>query len=141
MELPDAVEAFVRDERVGRLATVDGDGRPHLVPVCFAYEAGVVYTVLDAKPKRVPVGELRRVRNLAANPNVQLLLDRYDEDWSRLGYVQLRGRATLLRSGPEQASAVRLLREKYPQYATMDIEASPVIRVEIVAVVSWGDLT
>ena len=72
--LPLEVEAFVSSQRVARLATVDADGRPHIVPICFACANGVVYSVLDAKPKRVPVRDLRRVRNLLARPDVQVLV-------------------------------------------------------------------
>jgi PPOX class probable F420-dependent enzyme len=116
---------------------VDERGRPHLVPVCFAYRDGVVYIALDAKPKRVPLTRLRRVRNLLANPEVQLLVDRFDEDWSRLAYVQLRGRAGLLQPGPEHTEALSLLRAKYPQYVAMRLEDAPMIRVEVYEAVAW----
>jgi PPOX class probable F420-dependent enzyme len=85
----------------------------------------------------VPVRGLRRVRNLLANPEVQLLIDRWDEDWSRLAYLQLRGRATVIDAGDEQAAAVRLLRDKYPQYRDMAIDAAPVIRIEVRRYVAW----
>lgn len=137
MELSPHVEALVREARVARLATVDGCGRPHVVPVCFTFADGVAYVSLDAKPKRVPVTRLRRVSNLLANPEVQLLVDHYDEDWTRLAHVQLRGRANLIEAGPEHASAVRLLRQKYPQYRDMPIEDAPVIRIEVYRAVSW----
>ena|SRR3990170_457439 len=138
VQLEPALEAFVREARVARLATVDERGRPHVVPICFVYDGGAVYSVLDAKPKRVPVRRLRRVRNLVANPDVQVLVDRWDEDWSRLAYVQLRGRASLLEASPEQAEAVRLLRAKYAQYAAMAIDDQPVIKVEVEDAVVWG---
>ena len=137
MALSPDLEAFVRETRVGRLATVDEQGGPHVVPVCFVYADGLVYIVLDAKPKRVAATRLRRVRNILANPEVQLLVDRYDEDWSRLAYVQLRGRAGLIESGPEHARALALLRAKYPQYEAMALEAAPVIRIEVARGVSW----
>jgi PPOX class probable F420-dependent enzyme len=131
------LEAFVSDARVARLATADPAGRPHIVPVCFVYGNGAVYSVLDAKPKRVPVMQLQRVRNLLANPNVQLLIDHYDEDWTRLAYVQLRGRAELQQPGPQHAVALTALRAKYPQYAAMPLEYAPMIKVTIEDVVSW----
>jgi coenzyme F420-0:L-glutamate ligase/coenzyme F420-1:gamma-L-glutamate ligase len=136
--LPPDLETFVRDARVARFATVDEHGHPHIVPICFGYQDGVIYSVLDAKPKRVPAQQLRRVRNLLANPNVQLLIDRYEEDWSRLRYVQLRGRATLLESGPEHESALALLRDRYEQYASMQIDNAPVLRIVIESHVSWA---
>jgi coenzyme F420-0:L-glutamate ligase/coenzyme F420-1:gamma-L-glutamate ligase len=136
--LPPDLEAFIRDARVGRFATVDEHGRPHIIPVCFAYQDGFIYSVLDAKPKRVPVRQLRRLRNLLANPNVQLLVDRYDEDWSRLRYVQLRGHAGLLESGPEHESAILLLRHKYDQYQAMPIANAPVIRLQVDSFRAWN---
>jgi coenzyme F420-0:L-glutamate ligase/coenzyme F420-1:gamma-L-glutamate ligase len=140
MLIPSHIEAFINAQRLARFATVDEQGRPHVVPICFAYHDGTVYSVLDAKPKRVPVRELRRVRNLIANPNVQLVFDRYEEDWTRLAYVQLRGIARVIEAGPEQAEAVRLLRERYEQYKTMDLEDAPVIGVTIEGFVSWGNV-
>jgi PPOX class probable F420-dependent enzyme len=136
--LPPDLEPFVRDARVARLATVDQHDRPHIVPVCFAYRDGVMYSVLDDKPKRVPVQHLRRVRNLLANPNVQLLIDRYDEDWSRLRYVQLRGHASLLENGPEHSGAIALLRDKYKQYTSMRLDDAPVIKIDVEGYVGWA---
>ncbi|HEX5139994.1 MAG TPA: TIGR03668 family PPOX class F420-dependent oxidoreductase [Dehalococcoidia bacterium] len=137
MVLSPRLRAFAQDARVGHLATVDERGRPHVVPVCFAVQGDIAYIALDAKPKRVPVRELRRIHNLLANPEVQLLIDRWDEDWSRLAYLQLRGRATVIDAGDEQAAAVRLLRDKYPQYRDMAIDAAPVIRIEVRRYVAW----
>jgi PPOX class probable F420-dependent enzyme len=138
--LPPHLETFLNAQRVARLATVDERGRPHVVPVCFAYGDGVVYIALDAKPKGVPVRELRRVRNLVANPEVQLLLDVWDEDWSRLAYLQLRGVASVIDSGAEQAEALRLLRERYVQYVSMALDGAPVIRIEVTSHYAWGQL-
>ncbi len=136
--LSPAEEAFIQDHRVGHLATVDERGSPHLVPVCFAYTDGIAYSAIDAKPKRVAPERLRRLRNLRANPAVQLLVDDYDEDWRRLAYLQLRGAATILTAGAEQARAIRLLRAKYSQYAAMNLDDSPVIRIQVERAVSWG---
>jgi PPOX class probable F420-dependent enzyme len=136
--LPPHLEAFLHAQRVARLATVDEHARPHVVPVCFAYADGVVYVALDAKPKRVPVRKLRRVRNLIANPNVQLLLDVWDEDWTRLAYLQLRGVTSVIEAGPEQAEAIRLLRARYTQYVTMPLVDAPVIRIAVASYVAWG---
>jgi PPOX class probable F420-dependent enzyme len=133
---PDLV-ALVRDARVARLATVDEVSRPHVVPVCFVYRDGVAYVALDAKPKRVPVTQLRRVRNLLANPDVQLLVDHYEEDWSSLVYVQLRGLAGLLGPGGEHAEALALLRAKYKQYQAMALDDTPIIRIEVRQAVGW----
>jgi PPOX class probable F420-dependent enzyme len=138
--LPAHLEAFLNAQRIARLTTVDPQARPHVVPVCFAYQNGIVYIALDAKPKRVPVRELRRVRNLIANPSVQLLMDIWDEDWTRLAYLQLRGVASVIEAGAEQAKAVRLLRARYVQYASMQLEDAPVIRVAVESYTAWGAL-
>ena len=129
---------FARAQRVARLATVDARGRPHLVPIVFAYTAGRLYTPLDLKPKSVTPQRLQRVRNILANPQVQVLIDRYDEDWRRLGYVQLRGRAELIEGGTEYRRAVSLLERKYPQYGELPLQGRPVIKVTIERAVAWG---
>ena len=109
--------AFLVRQRVARLATASGAGEPHVVPVCFAYSPGGIYTALDQKPKSVPPARLKRVRNILENPNVALVADRYAEDWSLLAFVMVRGRAELLEPNVEEhAAAVRLLRGKYHQY-------------------------
>jgi coenzyme F420-0:L-glutamate ligase/coenzyme F420-1:gamma-L-glutamate ligase len=138
---------FLRGERVARLATVGLDGMPHLVPVCFeaAIDAGiltVLYIALDEKPKRVAPGQLKRVRNLVANPAVSLLVDRYDDgDWGRLAFLRVDGRATILDPGaPGHAPALAALRAKYPQYRTMALEERPIIRIAPLATRSWGAL-
>ena len=133
--------AFLVRQRVARLATADGEGRPHAVPVCFAYAPGAAYVALDEKPKDVPVTRLKRVRNILENPNVSLIADRYAEDWDLLAFVMVRGRAELLEPGTgEHAAAVRLLRGKYHQYEGMKIEANPVIAIRAESAASWGAL-
>jgi coenzyme F420-0:L-glutamate ligase / coenzyme F420-1:gamma-L-glutamate ligase len=133
--------AFLGRRRVARVATADGVGEPHVVPVCFAYSPGAIYIALDEKPKDVPASRLKRVRNILENPRVALVADRYAEDWNLLAFVMVRGRAELLepRAG-EHADAVRLLRGKYHQYETMKIEANPVIAIRPERVASWGAL-
>ena len=132
------VEGFVQTQRVARLATVDERGRPHVVPIVFAYAEDRLYTPIDLKPKTAAPHRLRRVRNIAANPQVQVLLDSYDEDWAKLAYVQLRGTAELLEDGDEHLHALELLERKYEQYATLPLHGRPVIKVVIEDVVSWG---
>lgn len=139
-QLPTDVARFLRTHRVARLATVDARGRPHVVPVVFAYSAGRLYTPIDLKPKSVSPERLQRVRNIRANPQVQVLVDRYDEEWARLCYVQLRGRAELIERGAEHRRALRLLEGKYPQYGDLPLEGRPVIKVAIERAVVWGAL-
>jgi PPOX class probable F420-dependent enzyme len=131
--------AFVSAQRSARLATSDAEGHPYVVPVCFAYDGERFYTPLDEKPKRADVGALRRVRNIRARGEAALLVDRYDDDWSRLGWVLAHGRAELLPPGHERhAVALRLLRERYPQYRAMALEDLPVIALTPEHVTSWG---
>ena len=121
---------------VARLATVDGDGRPHLVPCCFAFNGDVAYSVVDHKPKRSPA--LRRLDNIRSNPSVCLLVDHYEDDWSRLWWVRFDGRARILDSGPEHASAVALLCAKYEQYRVTPPSSGTVIAIDVGDVRSWS---
>ena len=131
--------AFVAAQRVARLATASAEGTPSVVPICFAYDGDRFYSPLDEKPKRVPGGALRRVRDIIARGEVALLFDRYDDDWSHLGYVLVRGPAALLTPGDAAyRHALSLLRGRYPQYRTMDLESQPVIAVTPGQVSSWG---
>ncbi len=136
--------AFVRAARVGRLATVDAANRPSVVPFCYAVLNGedpVVVSVLDEKPKRVTDANLARVRNIQSSPAVSFVVDKYDEDWSRLAFVQVRGHAAVIEPGAEiHARAVAALRAKYPQYAAMAIEERPLIVIADLRGHSWrGD--
>src|SRR5438067_10105439 len=137
--LNDAEIAFIQMQRVARLATADADGHPHVVPVCYAFDGLRFYTPLDEKPKRVTEQQLRRVRNIEARPEAMLLIDQYDDDWSRLGYVLVHGHAGLLQ--PEDslhAHALVLLRERYVQYRSMVLEKHSVIIITPDSVTSWG---
>ena len=133
------------------LATIDPAGRPRLVPICYVtleVAVGIVgttlYTPLDAKPKRVAdPHRLARVRDIVARPEVSVLVDHWDEDWSRLGWVRLDGQAELLEPDSETARAERAtviaaLRAKYSQYADHDLETRPLIRVTLTDASSWS---
>ncbi len=133
--------AFLERERVGRLATADADGAPHAVPVCYALSGDVlVHIAIDEKPKRGDPRRLKRLRNIAVNPRVMLLVDRYDDDWSKLGWVALRGRAAIIAGGAGHAAALRALRARYPPYRTMNLETRDVIEIRIESATSWGRL-
>lgn len=156
---PGGVRRFVALARRATLATLDGTGRPRLVPVCFALaekpgeqeldpEAAVplvLYSAVDRKPKREadPL-RLARVRDLQARPQAGLLVDRWSEDWGRLAWVRLACRAEVLgvaeATGPERGSAIAALRSKYPQYRLHDLEERPLIRLTCRVTASWGDL-
>ena len=140
MPFPPHILARLRRARVGRLATADVRGRPHVVPVCFAADATAVYHAIDRKPKGLPPERLARVRNIAANPRVALLVDHYDDEkWGRLWFVLVRGRARLLRRGAARNRGIALLRRKYRQYRHGMLGADPlVIAIRPDAVSAWG---
>lgn len=130
---------FLATRRVGHLATADRAATPHVVPVCFALAGAALYVTIDEKPKGA--APLKRLRNIAENPAAAFVADRYDEDWTRLGWVMLRGQAEILERGPEHDAAQALLRRKYPQLAAMRIETLPVIALRVRSAVCWGDLS
>ena len=109
-----------------------------MVPVCYVFDGDAIYSVLDAKPKSTPLRQLRRVRNILANPQVSLVVDHYDEDWSSLRYVLVLGVAALLQEGEEWAGAIVMLQEKYPQYQDMDLDESPVIKITPTRFATWS---
>jgi len=138
----DAEYSYVERARVGRLATTDGEGRPSVVPVCYAFTDHRIVTPIDEKPKADDPDTLRRVRDVRANPRVTLVVDHYVEDWNALGWVQVRGTARVLAAGENgRESAVDALRAKYDQYADHALEERPVIAIEPGSVRSWGDLS
>jgi PPOX class probable F420-dependent enzyme len=130
----DEMRERVAAARVGRLATVDAEGRPHLVPICFALEGETLYSAVDEKPKRSR--RLKRLANIRANPRVSVIADRWDEDWSRLWWVRVDGRAEVLEDGPEVERARALLAAKYEQYRA-EPPRGPVIAVQIETWRGW----
>jgi len=139
--LSDHERRFLMTRRVGHLATADVNAVPHVVPVCFTISQDTLYITIDEKPKRVGGPALKRVRNIERNPMVAITVDRYDEDWTRLGWVMLDGRAEILRGGTEHDRAQELLRSRYHQLAAMRIAELPVIAVRLERVTSWGNLS
>jgi PPOX class probable F420-dependent enzyme len=139
--LSEQERSFLARQRVAHLATADRSGVPHVVPVCFAVREGTLYITVDEKPKRHSSAGLKRVRNILENPTVAVVVDRYDDDWARLGWVMLRGHAEILEAGEEHDVAQAMLRSRYPQLAQMDIAGLPVIALRIDKVTCWGDLS
>ena len=125
------------DAPVGHLGTVDTRVRPHVVPCCFAVDpaTGVVYSAVDAKPKTTTA--LRRLVNIAANPEVMVLVHHYEADWSRLWWVRARGHGRVVEERRERERAVELLRAKYPQYATHALDG-PVLAVDVAELDGWA---
>jgi PPOX class probable F420-dependent enzyme len=133
--MPDAdLARRVAAARVARLATIDPDGRPHVVPICFALAEGVLYSAVDRKPKRSR--DLRRLRNLRERGWATVLVDHYEEDWSALWWVRLRGRARVLEDGDESREALALLAGKYPQYRR-EPPPGPVVAVDVTEWRAW----
>jgi PPOX class probable F420-dependent enzyme len=110
--LPPVARAVLDDARRAALATVDAHGRPHVVPVCFAIRGDELISAIDHKPKSGVV--MARVRNLESNPNAAVMIDRWDEDWSRIAWVMVRGTARL-----EPPDGAEVLNARYPQYEAM----------------------
>jgi len=121
---------------VARLATIAPDGRPHLVPVCFALVGDTVVIAIDEKPKR-PGVELARLRNIRRDSRVSFLADRYEADWSRLAWVRIDGVAGIFIRGDEQQPALEALRARYPQYGAMALEGLPLIEITAAKVTGW----
>src|SRR5882757_6656546 len=114
--------AFLDGRRTGHLATADRSAVPQVVPVCFGLSEDRLYIAIDQKPKRDRGRPLKRLSNIAGNPQVAIVFDRYDEDWRRLAWVMLRGRAEILTAGREHARAQSLVRSRYQQLDAMQIE-------------------
>jgi PPOX class probable F420-dependent enzyme len=134
-----AERAALEGARVGRLATADADGRPHVVPCCFAFDGDALVSPIDEKPKSRSATDLRRVRDVRENPYAALVVDEYAEDWDALWWVQVRATATVeFPDVDAHGAAVRALREKYDQYAEHALSERPLLRLAPGRVVSWG---
>lgn len=139
MAVPDSFDAFLSfvAAPVAMLATAGADGAPHLVPVVFAmpeHRTDVLYTAVDAKPKTTQ--RLRRLANIEHNPTVSLMVDHYEDDWTKLWWVRADGAASIHHDGVEMATGYALLRAKYPQYRRVELDG-PVVTVEIRRWSSW----
>jgi PPOX class probable F420-dependent enzyme len=136
--LSPAERDLLAEARRASLATIDGHGRPRLVPICFVLLDDVVWSPIDEKPKSVadPRG-LARVRDIRARPQVTVLIDRWSEDWSRLAWIRLFGRAELIEPGDIPVDIVPALRAKYSQYGRHALESRPMIRITLERATSW----
>jgi PPOX class probable F420-dependent enzyme len=120
--------------RVARLASIDPNGRPHVLPLCFALSGNRVVSVVDQKPKRTL--QLRRLENIRRCPDVQLVVDHYDDDWTALWWVRVSGQGRVIDRGPEPDAAVDLLATKYGQYRDHR-PAGPALVIDITQIVGW----
>ena len=131
--LPDWASDLIATERVARLAYLDDDERPRVLPVTFAVAGGAVWSAIDEKPKRSP--EPARVAYLRRRPEASLLVDRYDDDWSRLAWVQLLGRVDVLPAG-DPPEAMAALAAKYEPYAERT-PPGPLLRLTVERTLHW----
>jgi PPOX class probable F420-dependent enzyme len=133
------VRDFIDRARVAHLATASAKGAPHNIPLCFGFDGVRFYFAIDQKPKRLSGLMIKRMRNIAENPKVALVIDHYDEDWHELAYVLIFGRAAIV-AGAEYPTCLESLRKKYSQYQTMDLQAetNPIVRIEPERVHVWG---
>jgi PPOX class probable F420-dependent enzyme len=131
-----AVEMHRRIEAamVARLATIGRDGHPHIVPITFAVGDETLYFAIDFKPKRTT--DLQRLRNIEANPHVSVLIDHYEDDWTKLWWVRVDGRARIAVDGADFERALALLAERYSQYQTAR-PAGPVVLIAIERMTGW----
>jgi len=131
---------LIRSARLAHLATADQTGQPHVIPICFVFDGKYFYSPIDEKPKRAAPLKLKRLRNIKENPQVSLVIDHYDENWSKLGYLLVFGKARILSSGKKHQDAIRLLRRKYWQYRRMALERRPMISITPTKIVVWGGI-
>jgi PPOX class probable F420-dependent enzyme len=138
IDLDPASRALLESARVAHLATADQYSRPHAVPIVFVMLDGNLYFALDRKPKREDDWHmLRRVRNIETNGRVSIVVDHYEDDWSKLAWVLLEGVATIIETGAERDGAARALAGKYMQYAGAALDGRPVVRVVVERTVRW----
>jgi PPOX class probable F420-dependent enzyme len=131
---------LLRSARVAHLATTDAAGQPLVIPICFVLDGKYFYSPIDEKPKRIAPRKLKRLRNIEENSQVSLVIDRWDEDWRKLAYILVSGRAKILLTGQKHRRAVSLLRKKYRQYRSMAIDQRPMIVIRRLDVKVWGNL-
>jgi PPOX class probable F420-dependent enzyme len=132
---PTDLRRRLADSSVAVLATITDDGKPHLVPICFALDGDVIYFAVDQKPKRTR--DLKRLHNIAANPSVAVLVQHYEHDWRRLWWVRVDGTARVLEAGDRSTRAVEVLIDRYPQYRERPPEG-PVVEIAVARITGWA---
>jgi len=140
LQISPAVQRFILAHVVARLATADKNGQPHVIPFCYAFNGEHFYFVVDEKPKRQTGKPLKRIRNMLENPQVSLVIDDYNDDWTQLAYVLVTGSAQLVTDESEYNAALTLLRGRYPQYRVMPLSFlhNTMVRIEPHKVLAWG---
>jgi PPOX class probable F420-dependent enzyme len=125
----------INGEMVARLATVGPDGRPHIVPITFALDDDTIYFAIDFKPKKT--ADLQRLRNIEANPSVSVLIDHYEDDWTKLWWVRADGNARIVIDGTVFENGIALLTQRYAQYRSAR-PAGPVVPISIERMTGWS---
>jgi PPOX class probable F420-dependent enzyme len=129
---PGWAREFVASARAGRLATSSAESEPHVIPICFVLLDDTIYSVIDEKPKSGR--RLLRLRNIDQTGQAALVVDHYDEDWSQLAFVLLRGPAQTI---PGDSAALAALREKYPQYLDMSLDRAEMVELRVKRWTAW----
>jgi PPOX class probable F420-dependent enzyme len=137
MEASDARRRLT-GSRHARLATVSEDGKPHVVPIVFAVDGDMLYFAVDSKPKRT--SNLKRLKNIAANPAVAVLADHYDDDWTKLWWVRVDGTARIVTDEADAQRAIELLTQRYRQYEN-ERPGGPVVAIHINRLTGWSAIT
>jgi PPOX class probable F420-dependent enzyme len=135
-QLPSWAQDLLVAARVARLGLLDDEGCPRVLPVTFALHGGSLWTAVDSKPKRDPAREPARVGFLRRNPQAALTVDRYEDDWSRLAWVQVLGTVTLL-APADAPEALAALTAKYTQYVEQP-PPGPLLRMDPRRALCWS---
>lgn len=130
--IPASVAGFISAGRVGHLGTADISGQPLVVPICYAFDGKALFSAVDAKPKSAAPERLRRIRNIRENAKVSVVINHYEEDWTRLRHVLIQGDAEVLTAGVEFSRAADLLLAKYPQYRAMGLSRGAGVMIKVV---------
>lgn len=137
MIISNEIKSLLNSHTIGHLATTSNQNIPRVIPICFIELDSHIYSILDKKPKSIPVNLLARVKNIESNPYVSFIIDYYDEDWKSLWYVQVNGTAQLLYKPKSQV--IHKLIHKYPNYENMEIENQPIIKISPTSINKWGE--
>lgn len=142
VEISEPVRRFILAHSVARLATADKNGQPHVIPFCYAFNGERFYFVVDEKPKRQTGKPLKRIRNMLENPHVALVIDDYSDDWTQLAYVLVSGSPQVVDDEAEYATALALLRDRYPQYRAMllSFARNTMVRISPNKILAWGNV-
>ncbi|HET8576227.1 MAG TPA: TIGR03668 family PPOX class F420-dependent oxidoreductase [Methylomirabilota bacterium] len=130
--IPASVAGFISAGRVGHLGTADASGQPLVVPICYAFDGTALFSAVDAKPKSRAPERLQRIRNIRENAQVSVVINHYEEDWTRLRHVLIQGDAEVLTGGPEFSRAADLLLAKYPQYRELGLSRDGGVMIKVV---------